>query len=164
MLLPTGSKKTSALCTGECENTFFGFYSLLLVHNLLNVLSERSNIPENQVENGEVNVEFLPPIPFEKSGDHRYIFLLLEQPGRLEAKEPVVAKDTVSGRSKFNVEKFISENKLKKKGVSFFRTSWSKDMNKLYDNLKLLDGEKPVFSLFGQKKMSVREKVIEKFW
>eukprot|EP01091_Cochliopodium_minus_P016996 TRINITY_DN6543_c0_g1_i1.p1 TRINITY_DN6543_c0_g1~~TRINITY_DN6543_c0_g1_i1.p1 ORF type:complete len:328 (-),score=93.70 TRINITY_DN6543_c0_g1_i1:37-927(-) len=125
-----------------------------------------SNIPDNKVESGEVVADFLPPIPFEKSGGHRYIFLLLEQPkGKIDFNAQNIDSRTLAGRNKFHIENFISKFGLKKSGISFFRSEWNDKLPKLYSGLKLVDGaEHPVFNISASPTMNIRTKSHQKFF
>ena len=44
----------------------------------------RGNIPGSRIADGEVLCEYLPPVPAQGTGFHRFVFCLLEQSGKLD--------------------------------------------------------------------------------
>ena len=70
------------------------------------------NIPGGDVSKGDSRAAYrgsgAPPL----TGLHRYVFLLYEQPDKLEFDEPKVPADTRSGRMRFNTRQFAEKYKL----------------------------------------------------
>lgn len=46
----------------------------------------RGNIPGSRVADGEVLCEYLPPVPAQGTGFHRFVFCLLKQSGKLDLR------------------------------------------------------------------------------
>ena len=44
----------------------------------------RGNIPGSRIADGEVLCEYLPPVPAQETGFHRFVFCLLKQSGKLD--------------------------------------------------------------------------------
>ncbi|XP_028165620.1 protein D2-like [Ostrinia furnacalis] len=66
------------------------------------------NIPGANLAAGETVFDYLPPGPPPKTGLHRYVFLVYEQPSRICFNGPREFKN----RGKFSAEQFAAQNGL----------------------------------------------------
>ncbi|XP_044742009.1 protein D3-like [Chrysoperla carnea] len=67
------------------------------------------NIPGDNVCSGETIIEYVPSAPPQNSGDHRYTFLIYEQPGQIEFDEPRISNTSISGRPNFSIRNFANK-------------------------------------------------------
>jgi len=88
------------------------------------------NVPGNAVEQGQVLADWIPPSPPKETGIHRYIWLLLEQPGKTTFTE--TARPSSDFNRVFRFDEFISKYKLKPVGLCFHRTQFDQDVADLY--------------------------------
>lgn len=89
------------------------------------------NIPGGKVEEGQVLADWVPPAPPKATGIHRYIWVVLEQPKRLEFTEYPTLSSTDFNRI-FNFQEFRERYQLKPKGLCFHQTQFDKDVADLY--------------------------------
>jgi phosphatidylethanolamine-binding protein (PEBP) family uncharacterized protein len=73
------------------------------------------NIYSNELNTGEDLIDFAPPTPPSGTGYHRYLFILCEQPNKLDFKKPLTRKN-------FSIASFIKENKLKMIDHIYYKT------------------------------------------
>jgi len=81
-----------------------------------------ANIPGSApiTTNGEAIVEYIGSLPPEKTGKHRYVFLLFEHNGKITFSEQKIGKN-LNGRAKFKTRDFIRKYKLDNPiSISFF--------------------------------------------
>lgn len=88
------------------------------------------NVPGNAVEQGQVLADWIPPVPPKETGVHRYIWLLLEQPGKTNFKE--TPRPSSDFNRVYRFDQFISQYKLKPVGLCFHRTQFDQDVADLY--------------------------------
>ena len=50
------------------------------------------NIPGSRISGGEVICEYLPPIPIQGTGFHRFVFCLIKQSGELDFRSDLVIR------------------------------------------------------------------------
>ena len=81
-----------------------------------------TDIPsKGEIENGMQKLEFVPSSPPEKSGKHRYVFLLFEHSSKI-GDSPATNKFP-EGRGGFKVNEYVKNNKLgNPKHVNFYYT------------------------------------------
>lgn len=72
-----------------------------------------TNIYEDKLGTGETIMNYQPPSPPYKSGNHRYVFILLEQTNRI-----IFTK--ITNRAKFDLEHFINNYNLKPINMDYF--------------------------------------------
>lgn len=72
------------------------------------------NVLGNDLSSGLVLVGYRGSGPPEGTGLHRYIFLVYEQPGKIEFEEKPIAKDEREGRWNFSIRKFAQKYQLGK--------------------------------------------------
>ncbi|KAM7359464.1 uncharacterized protein ACRADG_012882 [Cochliomyia hominivorax] len=70
------------------------------------------NIPENNVDQGDVLNEYQGSGPNKGSGLHRYVYLLFEQPKKLTFEEKYSTANDIEGRAKFSTKKFAEKYNL----------------------------------------------------
>ena len=76
-----------------------------------------TNIGDADVTKGEIIMDYNPPSPPAGTGEHRYVFLLFKQDGR------VTAGNVGPERGKFDVNKFVKKNKFESlTGMTLFTT------------------------------------------
>ena len=72
-----------------------------------------ANVPENDIEKGDVYSEYIGSGPKEDSGVHRYVLLVFKQPkGRLELDRPKASNRSSEGRYAFKTRHLVDEYKL----------------------------------------------------
>lgn len=91
------------------------------------------NVPGNKVEQGQVLADWIPPAPPKDTGVHRYIWIVLEQPQRLDVADQPTRSSTDFNRV-FQFQEFIHRYQLKPKGLSFHRTQFDNDVAQLYES------------------------------
>lgn len=91
------------------------------------------NIPGNKIDQGQVLADWIPPAPPKDTGIHRYIWIVLEQPQKLDVADQPSLSSTDFNRV-FQFREFIGRYKLKPKGLSFHRTQFDKDVADLYES------------------------------
>jgi len=79
------------------------------------------NIPGNDITKGEVVTPYMGPHPPKDSGLHRYVFLLYEQPDKIEAP---VLENSGNHRGHFKAQNFAKEYELSPVGAAFYRASY----------------------------------------
>ncbi|KNC34249.1 putative odorant-binding protein A5 [Lucilia cuprina] len=83
------------------------------------------NIPGKDVDKGEIYCPYLGPISPKTGSIMRYVFLVYEQPGKLQFDEPYVNHSKLEGHSYFKVEKFAEKYNLGKPlAGNIFRSQW----------------------------------------
>ncbi|XP_001850221.2 protein D2 [Culex quinquefasciatus] len=97
------------------------------------------NIPGNgDIDRGDVLSEYIGAAPAKKTGLHRYVFLLYQQPnGLLDCDEARLSNRSSQGRGKFSIQKFSEKYQLSPVPVAgnFFQAQWSEYVPKLYRQL-----------------------------
>lgn len=80
------------------------------------------NVPGNDLKSGTLIVDYNPPTPPEDSGRHRYIFVVLQQQGRIE-------KHNIAGRAKFKIKEYAKDHQLSPAivGFTYFTTQNQSD-------------------------------------
>jgi hypothetical protein len=71
-----------------------------------------ANIPGNDISQGETMIDYKPAYPV-NGGNHRFVFVLMQQVGPLSASSVNV--------NNFHTRSFISENNMKPCGLSFYQ-------------------------------------------
>jgi len=92
-----------------------------------------ANIPGSTptTSKGETIVEYVGALPPEKSGKHRYAFLLFEHGQKINFSEPKIGK-TSSGRSGFKTRNFISKYNINSPvSVTFFISEYDASYAKI---------------------------------
>ena len=89
------------------------------------------NVPGNKVEEGQVLADWIPPAPPKNTGVHHYIWLLLEQPKRLDFSDSPPLSATNFNRV-FKFHDFVQKHGLRAKGICFHKTQFDKDVEELY--------------------------------
>lgn len=70
------------------------------------------NIPGSDVSKGEILSAYIGSGPPEKTGLHRYVFLLYEQPGKIKFDEKRLTNRSGDNRGKFSIRNFATKYKL----------------------------------------------------
>eukprot|EP00117_Sycon_ciliatum_P028898 scpid82552/ scgid23127/ 39S ribosomal protein L38, mitochondrial len=91
------------------------------------------NIPGNKIDQGDEICPYLPPIPCEGTGYHRYAFVLLKQVARIEGVEPLPSRD-LEKRS-FITSDFIKKHELGLRGLAFYQAKWDASVGDVFDEL-----------------------------
>lgn len=113
------------------------FYTLILVDALgkgrewLHWLG--ANIPGNNIDKGAFPVSFFPSAPPKDSGEHRYVFLLYKQPGKLDLQgQQRISTFQMEGRDNFPIKAFVDKFKLGSPiAGNFYLASWDESCNEL---------------------------------
>jgi len=96
-----------------------------------------ANIPGNTptTSKGETMVEYIGSLPPEKSGKHRYAFLLFEHDQKINFSEPKIGK-TLSGRSGFKTRNFISKYNINSPvSVTFYLAEYDASYAKIKSSI-----------------------------
>ncbi|KAK7791190.1 hypothetical protein R5R35_005393 [Gryllus longicercus] len=92
------------------------------------------NVAGNDVSAGDPVWEYLSPGPPKETGTHRYVVLVLKQPGRLTFDgEPRNNATTLDDRFHFSLQKFAEKHGLELPPVAgnFFQSTWDPTVDKL---------------------------------
>ncbi|XP_066290079.1 zonadhesin-like isoform X3 [Branchiostoma lanceolatum] len=91
------------------------------------------NIPGNDIQNGETLSQYLGSAPPRRRGLHRYVFLVYEQPGRLEFDERRLGNSSMAHRSRFRTREFASKYNLGDPVAgNFYQAQWDDWVPSLY--------------------------------
>jgi phosphatidylethanolamine-binding protein (PEBP) family uncharacterized protein len=133
------SKKVQEKPSIKYEAKSDSFYTLMMVDPDIPLKSTEHdawnhytlvNVPGNDLTQGEVLADWVPPAPPKHTGVHRYIWLLLEQPGKITFTE---TKRTSSDFDRvIQFDQFIKRHQLKPRGIAFHRTQFDQDVAELY--------------------------------
>ncbi|KAM7353660.1 putative odorant-binding protein A5 [Cochliomyia hominivorax] len=94
------------------------------------------NVPGKDVDKGEVYCTYIGPLSPKGGGIMRYVFLIYEQPGKLEFDEPYVDNYKLEGHPNFNVEKFSDKYNLGKPiAGNIYRSQWDEYVPILHKNM-----------------------------
>ncbi|GAV09586.1 hypothetical protein RvY_19094 [Ramazzottius varieornatus] len=95
------------------------------------------NIPGHDVKQGQAMTEYVGSAPPEKTGLHRYVFLVYRQGGTLAICEEHIDSKTLQGRPKWNVQKFADDYQLGPPVAgNFFVAEWDDYVPEVYKNIK----------------------------
>ncbi|XP_029204256.2 39S ribosomal protein L38, mitochondrial-like [Acropora millepora] len=93
------------------------------------------NIPGSRISGGEVICEYLPPIPIQGTGFHRFVFCLIKQSGELDFRSDLVIRkpSDITSRS-FSLAELLSKHSadLTPAGLCFFQASWDKSVTQTF--------------------------------
>eukprot|EP01113_Clastostelium_recurvatum_P020752 TRINITY_DN24567_c0_g1_i1.p1 TRINITY_DN24567_c0_g1~~TRINITY_DN24567_c0_g1_i1.p1 ORF type:complete len:208 (+),score=38.65 TRINITY_DN24567_c0_g1_i1:58-624(+) len=95
------------------------------------------NISGGKVSSGDVLAAYIGAGPPEKTGLHRYVFLLCKQQGgqtKFE-DETKLSNKQASTRGKWSVDTFIKNYQLEVVASNFFEAEWDDYVPELYKNL-----------------------------
>ncbi|OQV18993.1 putative OV-16 antigen [Hypsibius exemplaris] len=70
------------------------------------------NIPGNKVGQGDVMADYVECGPLKDTGNHRYVFLLYKQPGKITPEGCPSSSLQIRGRRKFTVQAFAEKHSL----------------------------------------------------
>ncbi|GFY59127.1 phosphatidylethanolamine-binding protein 1 [Trichonephila inaurata madagascariensis] len=94
------------------------------------------NIPENDVSSGTVMSEYVGSGPPEGTGLHRYVFLIYEQPGKLNCDEKKLTNRSGDHRANFKIANFAKKYHLNELVAgNFYQAQWDDYVPKLYEQL-----------------------------
>ncbi|KAL9975622.1 hypothetical protein ACROYT_G012805 [Oculina patagonica] len=105
----------------------------------------RGNIPGSRIADGEILCDYLPPVPAQGTGFHRFVFCLLKQSGRLDVGDYVCTNGRDITSRTFSLAKFISDHKdrLTPAGLCFFQATWDESVTQTF--MEMLGMTEPVF-------------------
>ncbi|XP_075223898.1 protein D3-like [Lycorma delicatula] len=87
------------------------------------------NIPGMKVHEGEHLTEYVGPSPAKGTGLHRYIFLLFQQPGKINFNEPLKTVENKESRKNFNTREFMKRYNLPLPlGGNWFISQWDSEV------------------------------------
>ncbi|KAG5668469.1 hypothetical protein PVAND_016409 [Polypedilum vanderplanki] len=94
------------------------------------------NIPGTDISKGETLSEYVGSGPPEKTGLHRYVFLVYKQPGLLKFDEQRLTNRSGENRGCFKIQKFAEKYNL---GIpvagNFYQAEWDDYVPELYKQL-----------------------------
>ncbi|XP_023158360.1 39S ribosomal protein L38, mitochondrial isoform X2 [Ceratitis capitata] len=106
-----------------------------------------SNIPNGDVKQGEVLVEYLQPFPPKGVGYQRMIFVLYKQNAKLDFSKYKLPKSESNNLEKrtFRTLDFYREQQenITPAGLAFFQSDWDTSLTKFYHNV--LNIKEPIF-------------------
>ena len=96
-----------------------------------------TNIPNNNLEKGELIVPYLQPIPQKGSGYHRHIFMLYKQDKKIDLSEMKISDAADLSKRTFNTFEFYSkmQDVITPAGLAFFQSDWDKSLTDFYHNV-----------------------------
>ncbi|ELT90673.1 hypothetical protein CAPTEDRAFT_150382 [Capitella teleta] len=104
------------------------------------------NIPEGDVSKGDVLCDYLQPFPARGTGFHRFVFVLMQQDGRLDFSGQQRSPQCHSLEERtFKTADFLSQHQghLTPKGLSFFQSEYDDSVRDIFH--KTLDMREPSF-------------------
>ncbi|XP_016993093.2 large ribosomal subunit protein mL38 [Drosophila takahashii] len=105
------------------------------------------NIPNGQVNEGQVLAEYLPPFPPRGVGYQRMVFVLYKQQERLDLSQYQLAKEDFSNLEKrsFSTLDFYRQHQeqLTPAGLAFYQTNWDESLTQFYHDV--LKRKEPVY-------------------
>jgi len=103
------------------------------------------NIPGSRIANGEVLCEYLPPVPAQGTGFHRFVFCLLKQSGKLDLGNDLCRNGRDITSRTFSLAKFLSDhdNHLTPAGLCFFQATWDESVTQTF--MEMLGMTEPVY-------------------
>ncbi|KAJ7337307.1 39S ribosomal protein L38, mitochondrial [Desmophyllum pertusum] len=103
------------------------------------------NIPGSRIADGEVLSEYLPPVPVQGTGFHRYVFCLLKQSGKLDLGKHVCRNGRDITSRTFSLSQFLSDHKedLTPAGLCFFQATWDENVTQTF--MEMLGMTEPVY-------------------
>lgn len=83
---------------------------------------------------GDELTSFFPTAPPINSGEHRYVFLLFKQPGKIDINGHVkISTFQMDGRNKFSTKSFMDTHKLETPVAgNFYLSSFDESCNEMY--------------------------------
>lgn len=94
------------------------------------------NVPGKDVDKGEIFSPYLGPAAPKTGGMMRYVFLVYEQPGKLDFDEPYVSHTKLEGHANFKIEKFAEKYNLGDPVAgNIFRGQWDEYVPILHKNM-----------------------------
>jgi len=95
------------------------------------------NIPGGDVSKGETLVDYVGAGPPKGTGRHRYVFVVYQQPGKLQFNERKLDNHSGAGRGKFHASKFADKYNLGAPiGANFFLAEWDDHVPNLFQRVK----------------------------
>lgn len=103
------------------------------------------NIPGSKIPEGQVLCEYLPPIPVQGTGFHRFIFCLLKQSGELDLSNYLNTKPRDIFNRNFSLAEFLSKYRqdLTPAGLCFFQAAWDKSVTQTF--IEILGMTEPAY-------------------
>jgi phosphatidylethanolamine-binding protein len=94
------------------------------------------NIPGGDISKGEVLSDYVGSGPPEKTGLHRYVFLVYKQNGKLSFDEPRLTNRSGDNRGCFKIQKFVEKYGLNEPVAgNFYQAEWDDYVPELYKQL-----------------------------
>ena len=94
------------------------------------------NIPGGDVDKGDTLSGYVGSGPPEKTGLHRYVFLIYKQPGKINFTEQRLPKTSGENRAAFSIKKFANKYKLGDPVAgNFYQAEWDDYVPILYKQL-----------------------------
>jgi len=94
-----------------------------------------TNIPGNKVEQGEVLSPFIGSGPPPKTGLHRYIYILCQQPSKIHFKGELRCPVSGDSRNNWKAADFIKKWNLNPVGCDFYQAEYDDYVPVLYQTL-----------------------------
>jgi len=99
-----------------------------------------ANIPGNRWKEGETLIGYVPSCPPTATGLHRYTFVLLRQPGRLDFGGQVkidTSKEMWDLRRSFSIRAWANKWQCTVHAANFYVAEWDADAQRTRDKLGL---------------------------
>lgn len=148
------------------------FYTLVFLNPDGNLLSPNEEVLHWMISNVRKNdngvfefdeiCEYLQPLPWQGSGLHRLVFVLLKQSKPLSTKSSDLNSNDITHRS-FSLRNFLLtyKDQFKPVGISWFQSKWDLSVNKA--TVQKLNISEPVFKEYQLiSKYSIKRQLINK--
>lgn len=92
------------------------------------------NIPGSRISNGQILCEYLPPVPVQGTGFHRFVFCLIKQNGELDLSNYVNKNPRDITSRTFSLPKFLAKHRkdLTPAGLCFFQATWDNSVTQTF--------------------------------
>lgn len=94
------------------------------------------NVPGNQVDKGDVLCTYLGPFPPNNGDMFRYVYLVYEQPNKMDFNEKVMNSTNVEDIKHFKIAKFSEKYKLGQPlAGNVYRSQWDESVAMLHKKI-----------------------------
>ncbi|XP_073825762.1 putative odorant-binding protein A5 [Musca autumnalis] len=96
------------------------------------------NVPGNQVEKGELYCEYIGPFPPRNSGSMRYVYLVYEQPNKMDFDEKVIDPKDGAAHMNYKIKKFAEKYNLGRPVAgNLYRAQWDETVEEMHKRISL---------------------------
>ncbi|XP_067626230.1 putative odorant-binding protein A5 [Eurosta solidaginis] len=95
------------------------------------------NIPDGDINKGDIIDPYSGPMPPKLGGLFRYVFLVYKQPGKQMYDEPVLVNTDVEGHDNFSTMNFTKKYNMELVAGNFFQARWDDFVPKIHKQFGL---------------------------